>query len=73
MSESMQSTQKSALRIMEAVEPDKVHNIVLAIFSGCMTCLVTLKDQQLSILTQGMDVGKQIAHSVKAYTEPLII
>lgn len=62
----MKATQGVAIKVMEAVDPSNVQQIVMAMFTGCMSCLVTLKDQQLSIITQGMDVGKQLAHNLRA-------
>lgn len=61
-----QATSDAAMKIMESVDPEAIHMILLATFTGCMSCLVTLKDQQLSIITQGMDVGQQVGKSLRA-------
>jgi len=46
---------------MTSVDPDKLQSIMLAILSGVMTCLVTLKNEVLSLITQSVDVAQQIA------------
>jgi hypothetical protein len=51
---------------MTAVDPDKLQSIMLAILSGIMTCLVTLKNEVLGLLTQSVDVANQIADMAKA-------
>lgn len=48
-------------KIMTSVDPDKLQSIMLAILSGVMTCLVTLKNEVLSLITQSVDVAQQIA------------
>lgn len=61
-----EQSQKVFTKVMTAVDPDKLQSIALAILSGCMTCLVTLKNEMLSLLTQSMDCANQVAEYAKA-------
>lgn len=54
-------SQKVFTKVMTAVDPDKLQSIALAILSGTMTCLVTLKNEMLSLLTQSLDCANQVA------------
>eukprot|EP00341_Mesodinium_pulex_P010836 CAMPEP_0116924200 /NCGR_PEP_ID=MMETSP0467-20121206/23353_1 /TAXON_ID=283647 /ORGANISM="Mesodinium pulex, Strain SPMC105" /LENGTH=51 /DNA_ID=CAMNT_0004602951 /DNA_START=612 /DNA_END=767 /DNA_ORIENTATION=- len=50
---------------MAAVDPAKVHIIAMAIVSSAMSCLVALKDKNMALVTQGMDVGQQVSTHVR--------
>jgi len=70
---SYQNTTQIVMKVMKAVDPDNVHHIGLAVIGGCMSCMVSLKDQHASLVAQGMDIGLQLSKSLRVYTEPLLI
>jgi cell division protein FtsB len=59
--------------IMARVDPARLQSILTAFLAGCMVCLVTLKNEVLSLITQAVDIANQIASYVKEYTKPMIL
>lgn len=60
-------------KVMTSVDPEKLQSIMLAVLSGTMTCLVTMKNEVLSLITQSVDVAQQIAGQIKEQAKPSII
>jgi len=60
-------------KIMARVDPEKLQKIALSLISGIIACLVTLKNDVLSLITQAVHVANQIADFIKEHTKPLMI
>lgn len=60
-------------KIMARIDPEKLQKIMLALLAGIITCLVTLKNDVLSLITQAVHVAYQIADFIKEHTKPLMI
>jgi len=60
-------------KIMARVDPEKLQKICLSLISGIIACLVTLKNDVLSLITQAVHVASQIADFIKEHTKPLMI
>jgi len=60
-------------KIMTRIDPEKLQKIMLALISGIIACLVTLKNDVLSLITQAVHIAYQIADFVKEHTKPLMI
>jgi len=53
------------MKILKEVNPENIHQIGLALIGGCMSCMVSLKDQHASLIAQGMDIGLQFSKSLR--------
>lgn len=60
-------------KIMARIDPEKLQKIGLALIAGIITCLITLKNETMSLITQAVHIANYIAIFIKENTKPLMI